>query len=476
MACPFVSNGTRIVYCNVAEQDNAGGRAIRSKLKAAFAAHCLRLIAVLLVLLLTVLPATAYSVLTHEQVVDLAWKDTLVPMLRARFPGLTPEQIKEAHSYAYGGCVLQDMGYYPHGSHDFSNLLHYVRTGDFVVELLKSSTTPDEYAFALGALAHYAGDTVGHPAVNQVEAMQYPRLAAKYGDKLTYAKDPTAHVRVEFGFDVVEVAKGRFQEDAYRDFIGFNVAKPLLERAFAQTYGEPLKAVLHNEDGNINSFRYDVSTLIPKMTRVAWASYGKQIQQDEPTATERKFRYRMSKVEYEKAYGPGYQKPGFGAHLLAFLVRILPKVGPLKSLEVKMPTAPEQNIYLKSLNATVDRYHQLLAQVAASASGPAPFQTLQFPAMDFDTGRPTQEGEYQLSDETYAQLLLQLTASNAPPVPADVRADILAYYAQPGATDYVRNKKPQEWVKVQAALVALKSVESVESARAQVSATSENRN
>jgi hypothetical protein len=141
-----------------------------------------------------------------------------------------------------------------------------------------------------------------------------------------------------------------------------------------------------------------------------------------------------------------------------------------------MPTAPEQNIYLKSLNATVDRYHQLLAQVAASASGPAPFQTLQFPAMDFDTGRPTQEGEYQLSDETYAQLLLQLTASNAPPVPADVRADILAYYAQPGATDYVRNKKPQEWVKVQAALVALKSVESVESARAQVSATSENRN
>jgi hypothetical protein len=353
--------------------------------------------------------------------------------------------------------VLQDMGYYPFGSHYFSNLLHYVRTADFVENLLRDSTTPDEYAFALGALAHYAGDTTGHPAVNQVEAMQYPKLAAKYGDHLTYVDDPTSHVRVEFGFDVVEVAKGRFQVDDYRDFIGFNVSKPLIERAFQQTYGVPLSAVLRNEDGNINSFRYDVSTLIPKMTRVAWASYGKDIQKDEPTATDRTFKYRMRRVEYEKQFGKGYQKPGFGAHLLAILVRILPKVGPLRALQVKVPTADEQNIYLASMNKTDDDYHALLKQVAAAA--PDGFATLQLPEMDFDTGRPTAEGEYQLSDETYAQLLVQVTAQakvqGAPPVPPELRANLLAYYAVPSRPDFVEQKKPKEWGKVQAGLAEL---------------------
>ena len=409
--------------------------------------------AIAILALLVAPPSFAYSVLTHEQVVDLVWKDTLVPMLRARFPGITEEQLKEAHSYAYGGCVLQDMGYYPHGSHYFSNLLHYVSTADFVVNLMKDSTTPDDYAFALGALAHYAGDTTGHPAVNEVTAMQYPKLAAKYGNSVTYDEDPTAHVRVEFGFDVVQVAKGRFQEDDYRNFIGFNVDKPLLERAFQDTYGVPLKAVLTNEDGNINSYRYDVSTLIPRMTRVAWASYGKDIQKEVPTATERKFRYRMSRVEYEKAYGSGYQKPSFGEKVLALLVRILPKVGPLKALAVKMPDAEEQNIYLKSVNSTVKDYHALLQQV--SNAGPQ-FQNLQIKELNLDTGKPVQEGEYQLSDETYAQLLLQITQPNAPPPAAEIRADILGYYAKAGSKDFVQAKHPEEWPKVEAALAQLK--------------------
>jgi hypothetical protein len=432
-----------------------------------------RLLALALIVLLAAPPSFAYSVLTHEQVVDLAWKDTITPMLLARYPGLTPDQLKEAHSYAYGGCVLQDMGYYPHGSHYFSNLLHYVRTGEFVVALLKDSTNADEYAFALGALAHYAGDTTGHPAVNQVTAMQYPKLAAKYGRSVTYDDDPTAHVRVEFGFDVVQVAKGRFQEDDYRHFIGFNVAKDLLDRAFLETYGLPIRDVLTNEDGNINSYRRDVSTLIPKMTRVAWASYGKDIQKEEPTATARKFRYRMSKVEYEKAYGKGYAKPSFGDRVVAFFIRLLPKIGPLKALAVKVPNAKEQDIYLKSLNATVDKYHQLLHTV--SASGPN-FGSLYLPEMDFDTGKPTLEGEYELTDETYAQLLLQFTAPASPatpkmpaaaappPMPADVRDDILTFYSNPNAKDWVRIKHPAEWPKVEAALTQLKQEQPAQSA------------
>ena len=394
-----------------------------------------------------------YSVLTHEQVVDLVWKDQLAPMILARFPNTTPDELKKAHAFAYGGCVLQDMGYYPHGSHYFSDLLHYVRTGDFVMNLLRDASDANEYAFALGALAHYAGDTTGHPTVNQVTAMQYPKLAAKYGTSVTYDEDPTAHVRVEFGFDVAEVAKGNFQEDDYRQFIGFQVSHRLLQQAFAETYGMPIKQVLPDEEANINSYRNDVSTLIPKMTRVAWASYGKQIQKARPDATERKFQYRMSKVEYEKNFGKGYQEPGFGAKLLAVIVRILPKVGPLKALAVKMPNDQEQELYMKSVNATVDNYRHLLQEVAAS--GPS-LQGFTLPQVDFDTGKRTQRGEYQLSDQTYAKLLIELTKPQAPPVKEDLRLNLLSYYSGSSAQDYALKKKPKDTAQLEAGLASIR--------------------
>src|SRR5258708_6258814 len=186
-------------------------------------------------------PAFAYSVLTHEQIVDLAWDQQLKPLLLERYPNTTPEQLIEAHAYAYGGCVIQDMGYYPFGNKHFSDLVHYVRSGDFVVNMLKGAQDANEYAFALGALAHYASDIAGHPYVNQAVAMDYPKLRAKFGDRVTYEENPTAHIRTEFGFDVAQVAKGRYAPQSYHDFIGFKVSKPALERAFLETYGTELK-------------------------------------------------------------------------------------------------------------------------------------------------------------------------------------------------------------------------------------------
>ena len=80
------------------------------------------------------------------------------------------------------GCIIQDMGYYPFGSKFFSDLVHYVRTGDFIVNLIREAQTLNEFAFALGALAHYAADTQGHSvAVNRSVALEYPKLARKYG-------------------------------------------------------------------------------------------------------------------------------------------------------------------------------------------------------------------------------------------------------------------------------------------------------
>jgi len=319
--------------------------------------------------LLVPAPARAYSVLSHEEVVDMAWKASIVPMLKHRFPGITDDDIREAHAYAYGGSVIQDVGYYPFGSHYFSDLLHYVRPQEFVDALIRDSTTPDEYAFALGALAHYCGDTIGHPAINLVTAEENPPLSHRFGRVVTYGEDPTAHLRTEFGFDVVEVAQGHYSQENYRDFIGFQVARPLLERAFEETYGIQMGSVMTHEDLAIATYRRAVSSLIPKMTRVAFVSYRKQIQQAAPGIEKKKFLYRLNQTEFRKEFGTDYYHVGFRGHVAAFFLHILPKVGPFKALKVTLPNAQEQDIYIKSVNATVDKYTVYLAEIHAS---PAP--------------------------------------------------------------------------------------------------------
>src|SRR6516165_1893585 len=230
-------------------------------------------VAVLIVglLLMWSSPSAAYSVLSHEAVIDAAWDTDLKPLLLKRFPGATPDELRKAHGYAYGGAIIQDLGYYPHGSILFSDLTHYVRSGDFILMLLRDSRNLDEYAFALGAMAHYAADNDGHPlATNRSVPLLYPKTRRKFGDYVTYEQDPLAHVKTEFGFDVLEVARGRYAPDSYHDFIGFEVAEELLERAFRETYGVDLKVVLPNEQQVMNSYRRDVSKLIPKATRIAW--------------------------------------------------------------------------------------------------------------------------------------------------------------------------------------------------------------
>src|SRR5881394_1639809 len=241
-----------------------------------------RVAALVLCIAVLTMPALPYSVLTHEQVIDLSWQDHIQPLLLKRFPAATPEDLRRAHAFAYGGSLVQDMGYYPFGKKYFSDLLHYVRSGDFVTALLDESSDLNEYAFALGALAHYSSDNMGHPTINQIVALEFPKLKARYGSEVTYAEDPKAHIRTEFGFDMVQVAKNRYTSDSYHDFIGFEVAKPLLERAFQETYGLSLKDVLGDVDLAIGSYRRGVSQVIPEMTRVALLSRRDQLVKDTP--------------------------------------------------------------------------------------------------------------------------------------------------------------------------------------------------
>jgi hypothetical protein len=388
-----------------------------------------------------------YSVLTHEEIVDLLWKDQLRPMLLARFPQANDENLKEAHSYAYGGSVVQDMGYYPFGSKYFSDLVHYVRSGDFVMALIEDSSDLDEYAFALGALAHYASDNSGHPTINRVVAITFPKLREKYGSEVTYVDNPTAHIRTEFGFDMVQVAKNRYTSDNFHDFIGFNVSKPLLERAFADTYGLQLQDVMHNEDLAIGTFRHAISKLIPDMTRVALISRRKEIVRDTPNFNEREFLYHLSRARYQKEWGNGYRKPGFGSRLLAVFLKIVPKVGPFKAVAFKIPTTQTEDMYIKSLNKTVDDYGALLRQQKQAQ--------LRLEDMDFDTGRETRAGEYSLADRTYAHLLNDLAKRDFDQATPQLRQNILSFYSDPNAP-IATKKDSKAWRTAQEELEKLK--------------------
>jgi hypothetical protein len=390
----------------------------------------------------------AYAVLAHEAIIDSVWDTNIRPLLLKRFPGVTGAEIKEAHGYAYGGAIIQDLGYYPHGSFFFSDLTHYVRSGDFVLALLRDSKDINGYAFALGALAHYAADNNGHPiATNRAVPLLYPKLKQKYGDSVTYEQDRLAHVKTEFGFDVLEVAHGRYAPDSYHDFIGFGVAAPLLDQAFQETYGLDLKGVLSDEDKAIGSYRHDVSQLLPKATRIAWSLKKDDIMKDQPGMTKRKFLYNLSRSSYKKSWGQQYQPPTFGERLLAFLVRILPKIGPLKVLQLKTPTPETERMFEASFNATLDRYRQLLNQVGAGQPD--------LPNDNFDTGEITGPGKYRLNDETHAKLLGALAKQNFVGVSTEVRAELLEFFGHPDAP-YATKRKPKDWAKVEAELEQLK--------------------
>ena len=386
--------------------------------------------------------AAAYSVLSHEANIDTLWDSGIRPLLVRRYPQATADDLLQARAYAYGGSVIQDLGYYPFGSHFFTNLTHYVRTGDFVEALIREAHDVNEFAFALGALAHYASDNVGHPeGVNRAVALMYPKLRARYGNSVTYADSPATHVVVEFSFDVVQAAVGAYVSDTYRDFIGFQVAKPVLERAFAATYGLEMKDVFLTEDLAIGTYRHAISQTIPAITRIAWRDKHDEIAKLRPGIGREKVVFTLSQKEYDKLYGSQYRKPGLFARLLGLLYKLLPKIGPLRPLQFKAPTKEAEALFLESVKDTRERYRLSLDAVARGR--------LNLANTDFDTGKPTTRGEYALADETYAELLHRLAEHRPAAVQEDLRKHLTAFFAAttPGRTASKKERKHAEEIR-----------------------------
>jgi hypothetical protein len=404
------------------------------------------------------LSSKAFSVFAHMAIIDASWKKSIVPLLKEKYPNATDEELRIAHSYAYGGSLMPDLGYFPFGNVYFTNLVHYVRSGDFMTNLVSQSQNINEYAFALGAISHYLTDEYGHSlATNIAEPIVYPKVAKKFGKIVTYEDYPIYHARMEFGFDVLQTARGNYASQEYHDFIGFNVAKPVLERAFMLTYGQNLNDLFNGKlDLAISTFRWSVKSLLPGLTRTAWSLKKSDIQKLNPGMTSRKFHYHIKKREYYNTYGRERDKPKLGNQIMAFIIRILPKIGPLKALKFSPPGPVAEKLFIKSFDTTLVCYNQLLAEMRA---GKQP----QLPDIDFDTGKPTVQGEYGLTDLTYSQLLLYLQGEKFRTVTPPLQNNILSFYGKGDTTSKVTEYKKYkvDWKKTYVALQQLRTTKPI---------------
>jgi hypothetical protein len=392
--------------------------------------------------------ALAYSVLAHEATIDSAWERGIRPLLLRRFPGASADSLNRARSFAYGGSVIQDLGYYPFGNKLFSNLLHYVRSGDFVEALIRESGDIDEYAFALGALAHYADDNIGHPsATNRAVPLAFPKFRRKLGDTVTYYEAPQQHVIVEFSFDVVQAAGGQYLPQAYQGFIGFRVAPRVLERAFQVTYGLSMDDLFADPRRAIETYRYAVSQVIPALTEAAWRDKHDEILKALPDIQRSGFVFRYRRSDYERDYGTTYQKPAAFARFLAFAYRLLPKIGPLKPLSFEAPTPEIELLFARSFRLASERYRAAIANVTDKQFNLA--------NTDFDTGRPSRHGEYELADDTYAELLSKLEPQAFATAPVGLRRNILAFYGPKPAPSARSKRDRKHWPSIQRALATL---------------------
>jgi hypothetical protein len=406
-----------------------------------------------LAILIVPISSPAYSVLTHEELIDLAWNDSIRPLLVSRFPKITEAELQEAHAYAYGGSAIQDIGYYPFGKQFFSNLTHYVRTGDFIASLFRHAHNPNELAFAVGALSHYLGDDIGHSeCINPATAVEFPKLARKYGEDVTYDESPHGHVRTEFAFDIDQLNHHRLAPAAYLQHVGLKVPRKLVERAFFETYGLPLHEVLGPEIPAIRSYRTSVRSWIPRFAHAEDVLHGKGFPPDETDEAFETFARGVQHADFQAHWAATRKHAGFVTHVLAVVIFIIPKIGVVSDLAIRGPNKQTEQLYVRSVNDTMAQFRDVLHRLKEQPDPP-----IVLPNRDLDTGELVKPGAYSLTDKTYAELLRRITAEPSRNVPFGIRRDLLAFYSNPNAP-IVTKKNHKAWERVQDNLATLREM------------------
>ena len=404
----------------------------------------------LLALILTATPGIPFSVQTHEMIIDLAWKTSIRPVLLNRFPNLTEAQLQEAHAYAYGGSAIQDLGYYPFGNAFFSDLTHYIRSGDFVLSLLRNSQNANDLAFAIGALSHYIGDNIGHgEAVNHAVPIEFPKLERKYGTVVNYSQGPHPHVQTEFAFDINQLSKGRFAPSAYLEHVGLEIPRPLLRTAFYETYGLNLADIVGSKETSLRFYRRGVRHFLPNIARAQTILHKNSFPQDSSSEEFLELKEELLQVAAEDNWQQYRKSPGFRSHMYAGFIYIVPKVGALQMLAIKGPTEQTEDLYVSSVHHS----YKALRHVMDNFDRIDHFISNR----DLDTGIVVKPGGYPLTDRTYAKLLAELTKHPNNPVPIQLKQDIEDFYADPLAPITTKND-PKQWAKVEADLKIFKTM------------------
>ncbi|MFL6451002.1 MAG: zinc dependent phospholipase C family protein [Bryobacteraceae bacterium] len=410
----------------------------------------LRGLIVLLLWLVLPRPASSYSFQTHEQLIDLTWTDSIKPLLKRRFPNLTEAELLQAHAYAYGGSAIQDLGYYPVANGFFSDLTHYVRSAEFVRSLFRHARNANELAFAIGALSHYVGDTIGHSdAINPAVAIEFPKLKAKFGPSVNYGEGPHAHVRAEFAFDIDQITLHHMAPSAYLRHVGLQIPYALLSQAFSETYGSPLRAVLGGRRPIIRTYRFAIRSFLPLVAYAEAVLHRNDFPPEPNTDAARRFQAQLARTEFETGWNQFRKKPGFRTYVLAGVIFVVPKIGRLSELSIRGPELSTLERYLESVNRSTASMRNLLGHLDG---------TLRLPNRDLDTGDRVKPGGYRLTDETYAKLLNEITkSSSVQELPATLKENLLDYYADPNAP-IATKKDRKRWARVQNNLALLQGM------------------
>jgi hypothetical protein len=366
--------------------------------------------------------------------------------------------------------VIQDLGYYPFGDSFFSDLTHYVRSGDFVLALFRNAHNANELAFAVGAESHYIGDSIGHSqATNRAVALQFPKLAARYGTSVNYAEGRHQHVQVEFAFDIDQISKHRVAPLGYLRHIGFRVPTHQLALAFYETYGvtDDFAAGAQHKF-NLKEYQAATRKFIPRVAyAVTLMRRGHEVAEPD-TADAKEIERESAEAATLDDWAAYRKRAGFETHLIAGVLWVLPKVGPLAMVAVKGPSQAAEADYMHSLVSATSVLRDRLAfftpteagqarpaSVAASTDPLGPRDTQHpLPNRDLDTGQVVKPGGYLLTDQTYAELLHRLTRDPSHPIPPGIKSDVQAYYSDPDAPITTKRHR-REWETVQADLKTL---------------------
>jgi hypothetical protein len=388
-------------------------------------------------------PVLSFTLLAHEAIIDASWEKYIKPLLSYRFPHATEDELKKARAFAYGGAIIPDIGYYPLGSSEFSNLIHYIRSGDFIIALLEESKNVQEYAFALGVLCHYESDNFGH-VLGTNKAVPLLFSTKKNSMEVTYEQEPSRHMRIEFGFDVLQTARGNYEANAYHDFICFQVNQPVLERAFLKTYGINLQDIFKNLSRAISNLRYSVKVIISELTTNAWKAKNSVIIKSNPLATKNNYRYQMSGTDYVKEFTKPRQSV-----FISIIIGISPKYKPRLPLNADKPNQEIEELFEKSFDAAVAHYSATLNKLYSVDCTNK--------NINLDTGKETVIREYVLADKTYFQLLMRLEKNGFAHTNKGLKKNLVDYYHSHGAAK-IQSRQNN---KVEQALVQLNSIASI---------------